>query len=37
MDVHSEKFKKELENIKRNQTAEEYNNWNFKCTRRNQQ
>ena len=25
MDEHNEKFNKELENIKKNQTAEEYN------------
>ena len=28
IDKHSEKFNRELENIKKNQTAEEYNNWN---------
>ena len=27
MDEHSEKFNKELENIKKNQTAKEYSNW----------
>ena len=38
-DKQSEKldvFKKELESIKKNQTDEEYNNWNEKYTRRNQ-
>ena len=35
MDEHSEKFDKELEDIKTNQTDE--HNWNEKYTRRNQQ
>lgn len=29
MDIHSEKFNNEVENIK-NQTAKEYINWHFK-------
>ena len=33
MDEHSEKFNKELENIKKNQTALKCNNWNKKYTR----
>ena len=37
MDKPSEKFNKDLENIKKNQTAEEYNNWIKKYSRRNQQ
>ena len=32
MNEHCEKFNKELENIKKTQTAEEYNNWNLKNT-----
>ena len=37
MDENRGKFNKELENIKKNKTAEEYNNYNLKFTRRNQQ
>ena len=37
MDEHNEEFNKELENIEKKQTAEEYNNWNKKNTRKNQQ
>ena len=37
MNKHSENFNKELGNIKEPVTAEEYNNWNEKYARRNQQ
>ena len=34
MDEHNDKFNKELENIKKNQTDEKCDNWNKKCTGR---
>lgn len=37
MDKHSENFNEELEYTKKKQTAKEYNKWNKKHTRRNQQ